>query len=93
MHKKSSVRSSNADVPQKISSVSPPGLAPALIEFKSLYPGAFTASKDENFIEVLIIVLKLTSNNDDSSNGTSNYFLAEFFVVVLVDFGLAWTIN
>ena len=38
MHKKSSVRSSNADVPQKVSSVSPPGLAPALIEFKILFP-------------------------------------------------------
>jgi hypothetical protein len=58
-----------------------------------LYPGAFTASKDENFIEVLVIVLKLTSNSDDCSNGASNCFLAEFLVVRLVDFGLAWTIN
>jgi|TARA_B110000467_G_scaffold119715_1_gene110938 hypothetical protein len=38
MHKKSSVRSSNVDVPQKVSLVSSPGLAPALIEFKILFP-------------------------------------------------------
>tara|TARA_B110001454_G_C12677557_1_gene416525 strand:+ start:356 stop:634 length:279 start_codon:yes stop_codon:yes gene_type:complete len=81
MHKKSSVRSSNVDVPQKVSLVSSPGLAPALIEFKILFPGAFTASKDQNFIEVLVIVLKLTSNSDDSSNRASNSFMAEFLVV------------
>jgi hypothetical protein len=81
MHKKSSVRSSNVGVPQKVSLVSSPGLAPALIEFKILFPGAFTASKDQNFIEVLVIVLKLTSNSDDSSNRASNSFMAEFLVV------------
>jgi hypothetical protein len=87
------VRSSNADVPQKVSLVYPPGLTPALIEFRILFPGDFTESKDEKFIEVLVFVLKLTSNSDDSSNGASNCFLAEFLVVDPVDFGLAWTIN
>ena len=38
MHKKSSVRSSNADVLQKVSLVSPRRLAPALIEFEILFP-------------------------------------------------------
>ena len=70
MHKKSSVHSSNVDVPQKVSLVSSPGLAPALIEFKILFPalikqltGAFDSCHTVFIIDVWNDPIEITQLN------------------------------